>query len=137
MALKTHPILGSPMILVTAAIQAKASNMHTHPKRTRHMQAAHRVNMINMALRHQASSIHRLAHTRLRPAVLAGQGMAVVKGTAVLKEDTASNHSSLEDTASRLSRLVATDLLHRAGVAECSFFLTKRIGYGKHDISQP
>lgn len=131
MALKAHPILGSLTILVTAAIQVKASNMHTHLKRTRHIQAAHRVNMINTALRHldlpiRASSTRRLVHTRLLPAaVLAGQGMAAAKGTAVLKEDTGSNHSSPEDTGSHLSSLEATDLRLRAGVAECSLSFDK------------
>ena len=127
MALKLHLILGSLTILVTEAIQAKVSNMLTHLKRTPHIQAAHRVNMTNTALRHQdppirASSIRSLVHTRLLPAVLEGQGTAVAKGTAVLKEHTASNHSNLEHTASHLSSLEATDLRLRAGVAECSVF---------------
>lgn len=123
MALKPHPILGSLSNLVTAAIQAKASNMRTHLQRTLHIQAAHKVNMTNTALR--ASSTRRLVHSRLLPAVLAGQGTAAAKGTAVLKEDTASNHSSLEDTGSHLSSLEATDLRLRAGVAECSFSFDK------------
>lgn len=127
MALKPHHILGSLMILVTEAIQAKVSNMHTHLKRTPHIQAAHRFNMTNTALRHQDlpirdSSTRSLVHTRLLPAVLAGQGTAVAKGTAALKEHTASNHSNLEHTGSHLSSLEATDLRLRAGVAECSVF---------------
>lgn len=150
MALKPHPIPDSLTILATVAIQAKASNMHTHLKRTLHIQATHRVNMTSTALRHQdlpirVSSTHSLVHTRLLPVVLAGQGTAVakgtavVKGTAVLKEDTASNHSSQEEaTGSHLSSLEAMDLRLRAGVVEMPppfffFFFLKRIGYGKYD----
>lgn len=124
MALKPHPIPDSLTILVTVAIQAKASNIHIHLKRTLHIQATHRVNMTSTARRRQdlpiqVSSTHSLAHTRLLPVVLAGLGTAVAKGTAVLKEDTASNHSSQEEaTGSHLSSLEAMVLRLRAGVAE-------------------
>lgn len=149
MALKPHPIPDSPTILATVAIRATASNIHTHLKRTLHIQATHRVNMTSTARRHQdlpipVSSTHRLVHTRLLPVVLAGQdtavakGMVVAKGTGVLKEDTASNLSSQEEaTGSHLSSLEAMDLRLRAGVAEMPWkFFLKRIGYGKYTCSQ-
>lgn len=134
MALKPHPIPDSPTILATVAIQAKASNIHTHLKRTLHIQVTHRVNMTSTARQHQdlpirVSSTHSLVHTRLLPVVLAGQGTAggkgtaVAKGTAVLKEATGSHLSSM-------------DLRLRAGVAELPSFFVKRIGYGKYTCSQ-
>lgn len=138
-ALKFHPIPDSLTILATVAIQAKASNIHTHLKRTLHIQATHRVNMTYTALRHQdlpirVSSTHRLVHTRLLPVVLAGQGTAVAKGTAVPKEDTASNHSSQEEAmGSHLSSLEAMDPRLRGGVAEIPFFICNVLDYGKYD----
>lgn len=90
--------------------------------------------MTSTARRHQdlpirVSSTHSLVHTRLLPVVLAGQGTAgakataVAKGMAVLKGDTASNHSSQEEaTGSHLSSLEAMDLRLRAGVAELPHF---------------
>lgn len=96
--------------------------------------------MTSTALRHQdlpirVSSTHRLVHTRLLPVVLAGQGTEVAKGTAVLKEDTVSNHSSQEEaTGSHLSSLEAMDLRLRAGVAEIPFFICNVLDYGKYNI---